>query len=545
MGIFIYEDVSKSVTKEEWKQVYEETLVLVKAFPLAERGTITYAGNTIMCAVHSKDNENGSGIYERSGWGASMDYDTLEEAEDYFLPRDLVRNTQVYAEAGDAILGILPAYLDYDWDDEICSHTYSLWNSKTQGNSYHMYLLAIACLIEDRLEEKAFVYGDITLGQCRKAVEMANMYLKKPIHIPARCNMDRLYKRVKKLPLEEVEKIAIFECSYLGAKDKNFYEFENQHFSSIAIEQHWKKILSTSIIGTRGFYQDLKEYLSAGLDIEKLCSMVHLERDGKLQYEKFIIAIMNSKLHQKEKNTRDCLDINPEMEQPYGIDRLFATFTFGDAHNPRVDRYVPIEEIRTALKNGIGTKCDVDQYIDQYLEEEAADPEINIAEGELSEDKLEHLSDADKSEVFQQFIAKSTEEVYQKYDKYDIVDYEDLFKYKNGDTIEPKLLESLILSFKFYHSAVEDQCYKDLMKKTYEERSIFLIEQNQYLILRDIDWKHIFSEIQNNPDVYERYYPMVRVKCGNTSLNQMVRGFVLNDDLYAFVERLSNKDYEQ
>lgn len=545
MGIFIYEAISESVTKEEWKQVYEETLVLVKAFPLAEIGTITYAGKTIMCTVRSKEQVIGSGMYKRFGWNASMDYDTLEGAEDYFLPKDLVRDRQVYAKAGDAILGVLPIYLDYDWNDEICSHTYSLWDSKTQGKPYHIYLLAIACLIEDRLSEKAFVYGDITLGQCRKAVKMANMYLKKPIHVPAHCDMDRLYKRVQKLPLEEAEKVAIFECSYLGAKDKNFYEFENQHFSSITIEQHWKKILSTSIIGTRGFYQDLKRYLSAGLNIEKLCNMVHLERDGKPQYEKFIIAIMNSKLHQKEKNTRDCLDINPEMEHPYGIDRLFATFTFGDAHNPRVDRYVPIEEIRTALKNGIGTKCDVDQYIDQYLKEEAAAPEINIAEMELSEDKLEHLSDADKSEVFQQFIDKSTEEVYQKYDKYEIVDYEDLFRYKNGNTVEPELVKSLVSSFKIYHSAVKEQCYKDLMKKTYEERSAFLIEQNQYLMLRDIDWKHIFSEIQNNPDVYERYYPMVRVKCDSTSLNQIVRGFVLNDDLYAFVEGLSNEDYKQ
>lgn len=92
---------------------------------------------------------------------------------------------------------------------------------------------------------------------------------------------------------------------------------------------------------------------------------------------------------------------------------------------------------------------------------------------------------------------------------------------------------------------MKEQCYKDLMKKTYEERSAFLIEQNQYLMLRDIDWKHIFSEIQNNPDVYERYYPMVRVKCDSTSLNQIVRGFVLNDDLYAFVEGLSNEDYKQ
>ena len=47
-----------------------------------------------------------------------------------------------------------------------------------------------------------------------------------------------------------------------------------------------------------------------------------------------------------------------------------ADFAYGSAHNPKVDRYVPIWEIRKALRSGIGDKCDTDQYIDQYLEKE-------------------------------------------------------------------------------------------------------------------------------------------------------------------------------
>lgn len=37
MGIFIYLKISKSVKPEEWEKVYQETLVLVKNLPLAER----------------------------------------------------------------------------------------------------------------------------------------------------------------------------------------------------------------------------------------------------------------------------------------------------------------------------------------------------------------------------------------------------------------------------------------------------------------------------------------------------------------------------
>lgn len=324
-----------------------------------------------------------------------------------------------------------------------------------------MYLLAIACLIEDRLGEKAFVYGDLTLGQCRKAVEMANSYLKKSICIPARCEMDRLYRRIQKLPLEEPEKFDVFEHFYLGLKDSGFYEFERAHFHEAVWKGHWKKVFLNSRIGSRGFVQDLKKYLSAGLGLEELCGIVRLEEDEEPQYEAFVKAVMDSKLHLKEKNTQDCLDINPESEQPYSIWTLFADFAFGSAHNPKVDRYIPLQDIRLALKKGIGKKFDVDKYIDQYLEEEAAAPQVDISKENLSAEE-----------------------------------------------------------------------YKHLMKKTHEDRCAFLIEQNRCLMIRDMDWIRIFSEIENDPDTYGRYYPMVRVKCDDMQLNKMVKAFVLNDGLY-------------
>lgn len=40
MGIFIYLGISKAVQKQEWEEVYEETLQLVQAFPLAEKRSV-------------------------------------------------------------------------------------------------------------------------------------------------------------------------------------------------------------------------------------------------------------------------------------------------------------------------------------------------------------------------------------------------------------------------------------------------------------------------------------------------------------------------
>lgn len=537
MGIFIHLEISKSVTEEEWNRVYEESLELVNAFPLAERGTITYAGKQVVCAVRTREREVRYGSGKKWGWRAEMDYGTLNWAEEYYLPKKLVDGREIDQRAGDAMMGALPAYMDYDSEEERFDHTYSLWGAKTQGEPYHMYLLAIACLIEDRLEEKAFIYGDITQGQCRKAVKMANQYLKKPIQIPARCDKDRLYKRIWQLPIEEIEKIDVFEHFYLGVKDKAFYHFIRSHFREDVIGKYWEQRFADSYIGTRGFARVLKEYLSSGAGLEELCGIVCMEdKEGNLQYEKFINAIMDSKLHMKQKNTDDCLDIQQQEEQPYSIWTLFADFVFGSAHNPKVDRYIPIDEIREALKKGIGDKCDVDCYIDQYLEKEAAAPKINVSKENMSEEEWKKMADADAAEVFSQIMDKKRDEMQDLREKYENSDYEDLIYYKKGGTITPSLKEAVGKSFQFYHKMTEEKEYEELMEKSHEERCIFLIEQNRQLLLRDRDWIKIFSDIEQHPKSYERYYPMVRVKVSDSGLNRLTMALVLNDELYESAE---------
>ena len=57
MGIFIHMNISKSVTKREWKNVYEETLQFVKNFPLAERRKVTCKGIDTICLVPTVERE--------------------------------------------------------------------------------------------------------------------------------------------------------------------------------------------------------------------------------------------------------------------------------------------------------------------------------------------------------------------------------------------------------------------------------------------------------------------------------------------------------
>lgn len=542
MGIFIFTAISKSVTEKEWEKVYKETLTLVEAFPFAERGVITYAGKDVVCAVRTKEREMSFGEPKERGWCTTMDYNSLDGAEEYFVPEKLVDDRMLNTSAGDAMMEALPAYMNYDSEDERFCQTYSIPGGKTQGCAYHMYLLSVACLIEDRLGEKAFVYGDITQGQCRKAVEMANQYLKKPIEIPARCETERLYRRIKKLPFDEIEQMDIFEHFYLGVRDERFYEFEREHFRKDVIQNYWKRNFEGSYIGTTEFQRDLKKYLSSGLGLTELCYLVSMkDKDGNVQYEKFIRSVMNAKLHIKEKNTEDYLDIQQDSEQPYGIGTLLAEFVFGSTHNPQVERYIPIEEIRAELKSGIGTEYDVDNCIDRYLEEEAAAPEIDISKWDDEGDELLELTDADMLKIFVQMKKQENDDLRKHKEQYEIAEYEDLLDYKNGCSVEPGLQDALRKSFSFYQETIMEARYQTLIKGTHEERCRYLIEQNRYLLLRDCEWMRIFSEIEKHPENYERYYPMVRVQISSIRLMHVVRAFVVNDELYELAKELGGQ----
>ena len=176
MGIYICMAVSKAVTQAEWENAYRETVTLVEKLPLAELQTLEIHGNYIPCVVSSKERELVVGGVKTKGWRASGDLDTLGIAETYTLHENFGIDS-VNPEAGDAILGVVPNHIKEDTDDPKFHQAYHLWGNKTQGEYYHIYLLAIAALLEARLKEKVFVYGDVTKGQYKAAVEIANQHL--------------------------------------------------------------------------------------------------------------------------------------------------------------------------------------------------------------------------------------------------------------------------------------------------------------------------------------------------------------------------------
>ena len=383
MGIFIHMEISASVTKEEWEKVYEETLQLIKSMPLADKRKVPIHGIDTVCLVPTKEREETYGWNDEKqklGWRTIGDYEYMHTAEDYYLPRDLVKDNEVDTDAGDAMYGAFPVYMSYSWKDPKCNRTYSIWGNKTQGEPYHMYLLAVACLIEARLKSKAFIYGDITAGQCRKAVDIANQILEIPIDIPARCDKQRLWNRINNMKLNDNEAFKVFNCFYLGTKDSEYGEYIRSKFTDAAFEDYWKSMFEHYDFNTRGFHDFLHDYMLWGFDLEKLCGYVNINDDnGQPQYELFIKRIMDAKLHHRTKNCDEPLRIDQEESRPYSIATLMGQLFYGSVKNKKVDRYIPIEVLRNILNKVFGSVIDVNAIIDSYLLEESNQSEIHIS----------------------------------------------------------------------------------------------------------------------------------------------------------------------
>lgn len=549
MGIFINLMISKSVTKEEWENVYEETLQLVKHFPLAERRKIKIHDIDTICLVPTQEREETCGWNNEEvqvGWTAHGDYFTMRTAEMYYLARDLVEEEDYDEEAGDAILGALPVYMSYDWKDERFSHVYNLWDAKTQAEPYHILMLAIAALIEARLGFKAFTYGDITRGQFKRAVEVANQYLETPITMPDRCCMDRLLNRVKKLSLSEEEHLAVFEAFYLGTKDEKMGEYMRQNFSESTIDSYWKNKFKKSTIGTYGFDNLFSEYMLWGFSLQKLCGYVQFQDEkGNMQYEEFVKRVLDAKLHLQTKNCVDVLKIDQEEENPYSIATQFAQIILGGAKNKKVNRYIPLEEIRTILVGELGTRCNVDEIIDEYILKEGEQKINNLKDAGISEEEFDKAVEQDKSEVLYQIMEKKRASMEKQRETYDITDLQKLIYYKKGATMSPELVESVIYFKNFLDSALSEERYKKLMLMDAHYKCSWVVQQNRYILIRDKDWDKVFSDIEQHPESFGRYYSIFRVDMSPLGVSDMCTAFMLNDDLYTYSKEMAEKSEEK
>lgn len=526
MGVYISLLASNKVDPVRWEKAYEETLILADKMGLIEIREFEKFGQKYFAATSSAEREFPRGI----GWLTEGDAVFMATAEDFFLPRkvDTPRQEEKYC---DPLMHILAQRGIVDFKNPYVKNVQDFWDSKTQGEPYHMALLAIGCLLDNRLNGEAICGSDITYGQCECAIEKANKILKEKIGMPLRCRMEDLYKRVRQLPIEPRQMLESFAAAYLGTKDERYYKFVAEHFSDEEQYLFIKEKMNQPYLGTVGFADSIQQILSYNMPIAWLCSSFlemdpekkKTEENGESPFQIFIKTILATNIYLPEKDMRDCLKVDENTAETMCVEKQFASILFMSARNRSVARYIPLEELTAQLIESLGDKCDVKGIIEDYLKVKNKKQQ----DGEM--DVFAKLND---------FHDEFNKKLAEKEKKYDVGSTERFIFFQKGDSVSPRLLDSMKSWVEFYKTTIDEPRFAELFQGDYEDRCRYLEKQNRALKLMDFEWQHIFDDIRDNPESFKRYYPMVRIEINHRSVHDFIRAYVVNDDFYEMCQTL-------
>lgn len=231
--------IPAKITKEEWYRVYEETLILIDKYSFLDRIKLKKYGESFWCCIKTKEDADRNGC---TGWFASGDFAGRKVGEEFYFPKELGYYKEDGKEQGeDVFLAMLLRQMRFADIKRKMPRLQRIWGESTMGEPYHLFLLAVGCLVEARLPGAAVVGGCITLGQCKRAVRWANQYLDMPIELSDRAYSENLYKRIQKMKLSEVEQLEAFLILSQESRDEKMGEFIEGNFQKAAIDRYLVK----------------------------------------------------------------------------------------------------------------------------------------------------------------------------------------------------------------------------------------------------------------------------------------------------------------
>ena len=524
MGIHIGITVSTHVSKERWKDVYEEALGLAEKLDLADHQEREIHGHVVRCLVPTTETEwNG-----KKGFWVVANYYYRDSAEGFFFPKELQPPED--DEPVD-ILALRASQIDVVRTKIPEKNYQMLWGDKTQGHPYHISLLAIGCLVQDRLGDDALVHYDINAGQCRRAVKIANKYLDQPIRVPFQCDIDPWFERISRVNMEDGEKIRIAVDLFIGRKNADFGEKLRSAFPNSLLMQYWEEEFANYNMKSKGFAWMLKDYLSMGFDVGELCEIVKFtDKEGNDLHEQFIGMLMDSKLHWKEKDCSDWMVQDPEDPALESVESLLIRAFASGARNRKVNRYIPIGELRQILRDKLGGDCDTDRLVDTFLQQEK----------ELEEAGEEEKRQKDKSGELNRIMNNAHEEFKVQFEEYDIPIENYLIFYSSENTIAPKVERLLQEILSFGDTLLDRDEYRELSEESVMQQETWLVSSSSHFYgdLNDTDWEQIFTNLEKHPDSFSRYYSLFCIQLNKAVIRHAVMALVVNDELYTYARLL-------
>ncbi|MFC5587884.1 hypothetical protein ACFPRA_03050 [Sporosarcina soli] len=394
----------------------------------------------------------------------------------------------------------------------------SVFEAKTQGEPFHIPLLAIACLIESRFPQHAMVYGDLSIGQMEKAVKWANSILKKPIELTERADNEKLLMRIKQVLKDEAAALEALMNLTMREQDMELGKLVRMHFSSETIAAYYLSQFKKHKIVTYGFSTVLSNYLNKGFSLEGACELCVLDPDGcNFDAQKFAKSVLSMQWAIHETNPVDLIStkINAsDSDKPKTVNSMLGkTLLQMAGFREEMKSNLSFEEVVRILCNQLGHLCNIDLLVDEVNEKDR-----NLTN--LLEDFHTKFDNDSEGEVVNRI-------------RYTITAVEDLILWKPGDTIHPSLEEGITKVKEFVEKLLErdKDFFEDFQNMTENDKMRKLIQFNRFFYIHKRVWDEVALNLNDSRRMH-KILGVLSIQADEININKLCKYLVNNQALF-------------
>jgi len=523
MGVMIYLNIMPNhIDEADWSKVYEETLEIINGYPFLDSifDSQTYGCNW-KYVTRTKERMIKFADHQ-IGWHTIGDEMSLKMGESFFLIKDIHYYRNDFKKSGncdDILFSSIHNYLDSNEEFErLRVADFVVFDAKTQGEPYHIPLLAIACLIESRFPEQAIVTGDISIGQMETAVKWVNSILKHPITLTERADNEKLLFRIKKVVKDEYSALEMLLHSTMRELDVELGNLIRRQFRPETIVAYFLYEFKRFKIGTLGFSTELAHFIKLGFRLEDASELCVFDPAGcKYDAKEFAKEVLSMEWATEEGSLVEpiSMEINaPNSTNPETVNSIFGkTFLQLAGFQETLKSNLSFEQVVRILQDQLGDLCDIDLIV-----------------AEMSDSKE---NSTDLFDEFYSELEKYVEPEELSKAQFTITDAEDLIAWKYGDTIHPGLEKGIFMVKEFVERLLEKdkELFANFQNMTNKDKMRKLIQSNRFFYIH----KKVWDEISDNIDetqMINKILGVLSIKAEEININKLCKSLVNNQELF-------------
>jgi hypothetical protein len=220
MGLYIHLSVNfKNIPDKDWEAAWHESLDIFKKFPLP-------------LSRHTVETKKGK---KRHVYAQNLILDKGEKDESWYLEGDLLsmqsgetftmyRHLEAYKTDYTSHHGCFndSVFKTKDPTYPSSSNGVELWDSKTQWYPFHLAILAVGIMLENKFPDSCYLHGDIEEKQVEVMLDWFEAVYNKKYQQPICFDADRLYEKLDAVYSDKKALFERFTCLYQGGRADEF-----------------------------------------------------------------------------------------------------------------------------------------------------------------------------------------------------------------------------------------------------------------------------------------------------------------------------------